>query len=65
LNNFKEFISNTDEGIRKNPADEENAGDKNLLMSVMKNIADYGKVEETCDAVIQRIKDMVNSLKKT
>jgi len=64
LNNFKEFIKKTKEGIQKNPADPENAGDQNLLMNVMKVISDMKDVDPKHEQIITRMKEMVAKLKK-
>lgn len=59
LANFHEFIDRTKEGIRRNPADPEHAGDQNLLMNVMKVISDMKDVDPKHDVIIVRMKDMV------
>jgi len=48
----------------RNPSDEENTSDKNLLMSVMKVISDVKDVESKTEGIIKRMKEMVNTLKK-
>jgi len=60
---LRNFISDTANGIIKNPADPENQQDKNLLMSVMKVISDVKDVEPKTEGIIKRIKEMVNVLK--
>jgi len=64
LKNLKNFVSQTAQGILRNPSDEENQNDKNLLMSVMKTISDVKDVEPKTEGIIKRMKEMVNLLKK-
>ena len=64
LKNLKDFISKTNDGIKNNPSDEENIGNKDMLMSVMKIISDVKDVDPTIKGVVTRIKDMVMILKK-
>jgi dynein heavy chain len=64
LKNLKDFISKTNDGIKNNPSDEENIGNKAMLMSVMKIISDVKDVDPTIKGVVTRIKDMVMILKK-
>lgn len=59
-----DFIEKTKEGIKKNPADQENLHDKKLLMNVMKVISDVKDVEPRRAGVITRMKDIVVKLKK-
>lgn len=62
--NLIDFIEKTKDGIKKNPADEENLKDKKLLMNVMKVISDVKDVEPRREEIITRMKDMVIKLKK-
>lgn len=62
--NLIDFIEKTREGIKRNPADEDNLKDKKLLMSVMKVISDVKDVEPRREGIITRMKDMVVKLKK-
>jgi len=52
LKNTTEFIKKTRDGIRKNPASEENKNNNKLLMEVMKTISDMKDVEPKSDSVI-------------
>lgn len=63
MKNLRNFISETANGIIKNPAEGGNSSDKNLLMNVMKVISDVKDVEPKTDGIIKRIKEMVNVLK--
>jgi len=64
LKNVKNFIQQTKEGISKNPSDEENLHNKELLMNVMKIISSIKDVEPKAEGIIKRMKDMVTKLKK-
>lgn len=48
----------------KNPADDEEKGNQELLMKVMKVISDLKDVEPKCEGIVIRMKEMVNKLKK-
>lgn len=64
LKNMKEFIASTNEGIKKDLDDEANMNDKQLLMQIMQINSVVKDVEPTVGSVVQRIKDMVQTLKK-
>lgn len=64
LKNMKEFIHSTNEGIKKDLDDEANMNDKQLLMQIMQINSIVKDVEPTVGNVVQRIKDMVQTLKK-
>lgn len=67
LKNLQDFINWTNDGIKENPNDPdkpENREDKELLMKVMKVISEVKDVEPSAPAIISRLKEMVNSLKK-
>lgn len=61
---MKEFIHSTNEGIKKDLDDEANMNDKQLLMQIMQINSIVKDVEPTVGNVVQRIKDMVQTLKK-
>ena len=64
LHNLRDFIKNTNMGIKKNPAqDEQNT---ELLMSVMKTISEVRIVEEggKTEKLVKRLHNMVVLLKK-
>ena len=63
LSNLREFVRNTNQGIKRNPAEEED--NTELLMSVMKTIAEVRLVEEggKTEKIVRRLKDVVTLLK--
>lgn len=52
LKNLKNFIAKTNDGIKENPANEENAGNQDLLMKVMRVISDVKDVEHKCEGIV-------------
>lgn len=76
LRNTKDFIARTNDGIKVNPADvmgdvdqstlTESQKEKNrqLLMNVMKTISEVKDVEGKFMGVVDRMKSMVQKLKK-
>jgi len=64
LKNLREFVKNTNEGIKKNPAQDEHNAE--LLMSVMKTISEVRMVEEggKTEKLVKRLHNMVALLKK-
>ena len=65
LKNIKEFIDNSNQGIRDNIADQNEivSIERDPLMKIMKIISDVQDTDKTHEKVIQRMKDMVNKLK--
>ncbi len=63
LKNLREFIRTTNQGIKRNPAEDE--ANTELLMSVMKTIAEVRLVEEggKTEKIVKRLKDIVVLLK--
>jgi hypothetical protein len=64
ISNLKEFVAATKDGIKKNPADEENVNDTNLLMSVMKCVTDVKDVDNSTLGIKERMRHMILTLKK-
>jgi len=62
LGNLKGFNANTNDGIKKNPIDDEH--NTELLMSVMKIIAEVRTLDGKTEKIVKRLRDMVNLLKK-
>ena len=52
LKNLKNFIQRTNDGIKENPAMEEHAGNRDLLMKVMRVISDVKDVEHKCEGIV-------------
>lgn len=52
LKNFQNFIDLTNKGINKNPSDEENINDNELLMKVMKVISDVKDVDPLTGVIV-------------
>ena len=63
LLNLRTFVRSTNEGIKKNPAEDE--ANTELLMSVMKTIAEVRLVEDggKTEKIVKRLKDVVTLLK--